>query len=130
MSLPGAASLGVITFHGWRGWVGSIKNVVDIFTRIGEEGSGHQVVATRATPVNISAWIACTNDGDAVNACSDVEALDGTLTGLLDPWGRNLASVRVTGVSCNIKFGRGNDVSDGNPMTHVVFCDFTIELLP
>ncbi len=130
MTLPGSASLNGIVFHGWRGWVGSLNNVIDIFARIGEAGSGSQIVQTRAAPVQISAWIAAANDSDAVNHASDVEALSGTIAELEDPWGRDLAHVRVTEVRCSIHFGHGTEISGGIPMTHIVRCEFTVELLP
>ncbi len=130
MTLPGSASLNGILFHGWRGWVGSVHNVIDIFSRIGEAGTGSQVVGTRSSPVQISAWAACSNDSDAVNKANDVEQLEGTVAELLDPWGRDLASVRVTDVKCSIHFGRGSEISSGVPMTHIVKCEFTLELLP
>ncbi len=130
MSLSTSATLGGIAFHGWRGWIGSIQNVVDIFGRIGEAGSGHEVVQTRSTPVSVSAWIACSSAGNAITAAGSVETLSGTVVALTDPWSRSISRVRVTGASCSIVAGKGTEISAAVPSTHIVKCEFTIERLP
>ncbi len=130
MALSTAATLGSVTFHGWRGWVGSNQNVVDVFSRIGQSGSGSEITHTRSSPVSISAWSAHSSASAAITQLGSIEALQGTTVALTDPFSRSLSKVRVTEAHGNISAGKGNEITSNVPMTHLVKCELTIELLP
>ncbi len=130
MAIPVTATLGGVSFHGWVGWVGSIQNVVDVFARLGQSGSGAEVTHIRSAPVSISAWIANASAGNAITALASVEALQGTVVSLTDPWARTISNVRVTEAHGTIMAGKGTELSTGVPTTHLVRCDLVIERLP
>ncbi len=130
MALPIRATLGGIPFHGWTGFLHKRLPITSTFSRIGQEGSGAEVTGIRSDPMDCGAWIACSSQTDAKDKSALVEDLCGKVVALLDPWGRNIAKVRVTKSKATPKAASGPGVTTGTSSTHIVSCEFELEPLP
>jgi hypothetical protein len=115
--------------YGFNGNIATIQNVGDEFQRLGQSGTGQQILGSRGKPSPISGWTGFSDVKLAVAFLERWESLETRICAIVDSFSRNNKRVRLTGCSGMIKNTRGPLIS-GVPITHRVVVSAYAERLP
>lgn len=96
-AIPVQVTIGGVGIYAWKGWFGSVQNIGSEFRRIGQAGTGAEVVGTKAESGTGHGWIPCTTQQAAIAAAKAVEALRWTTQAVTDHVGRTLPRVLIKG---------------------------------
>ncbi len=131
MALSLTSSIGALQFHGWVGRLTTTQNQGEDFARLGQKGSGSQVLNVRAKSSTIQTWRLFDTMASAVDFVALVEALQWTVVATNDPVNGPRARVRVIASAAVATAGRGTPSGAGStPSAALVRCEFTLETLP
>ncbi len=127
-----ALALGnVFTFHGWNGWIPDLQAVVDPYQRLGATGTGAQQTAKIGRRVGITGFRFASDQVGELVVIAQWESVQGQVFKIIDPWGRNLARVRLTDTAiATPRVGKGPLDSNGLQSTMLVVYTATAERLP
>lgn len=120
-----------IALHGVTGsWIPSLQNQGDEWQRIGQAGSGVQVVGTRGRKVNVTGWFGAPDFTTAGTFIANFESLETEVCQVSDAWNRTVGRVRISAIQCAPRSTVGPLVSPGSPVKYRVECEWTAERLP
>lgn len=120
-----------IPLHGVNdSWIPSLQNQGDEWQRLGQNGSGMQIIGTRGRRIQASGWNACATLKTATDFVGLFESLEAEVCQVTDAWNRALPRVRLTAISCMPKATRGPIISGTTATLYRVECQWTAELLP
>lgn len=129
-SLEISASINSTWFiHGWEGWLHGLKSEVETFARLGETGSGAQILRTRAPESQITVTQICSSLREALEAAEVAEGWQGQVLQVMDPWDRVFLRVRFHEVTPTVKACKGTGPS-GSPAAAKVVLALRLEVLP
>lgn len=77
-------------------WIPSLQSQVDVFQRLGQSGTGSQIVGIRAPTVEAKGWRGESDQAAALSFSVAFEALTGEICAITDDWGRTISAVRLT----------------------------------
>lgn len=115
--------------HGWSGWLHGLKDEPETFARLGETGSGAQILRTRGPESPVQAMRICASLADALTAAEQAEAWQAQVLRVVDPFGRSFLRVRFNEVSVSVRGCRGNG-PDATSAAARVMLDLRLEVLP
>lgn len=128
--LPVSATInGSFPLHGWDGWLHGLKSEVETFARLGETGSGAQILRTRAPESSITATRVCSSLREARDAAETAEDWQGQVLMVTDPWGRAFLRVRFHEVTPVVKACSGTGPDNQRAAAKVVLT-LRLEALP
>jgi hypothetical protein len=109
MPLTLTVRIGALFFHGSTGRINVIRNQGETFSRLGQTGSGSQILASRAQQSRISCWRLFDTVSNAQDFGDDVEDLCYTVVSSADPTNGSIDRLRITEADVIVKPGRGGD---------------------
>ena len=127
--LTQAISISGFDLYGFNGNISTIQNVGDEFQRLGQSGTGQQILGSRGKPSPISGWAGFSSAAAALIFLETWESLEAQICAIVDGFSRNNKRVRLTGCSGMIKATRG-PLLNGTPITHRVVVSAYVERLP
>lgn len=119
-----------VTLHGWNGWIPVMQNLMDEYTRLGQTGSGAQVLGRRGRKKGCTGWQGFTTEAAAKAFAEQWEGLEGRIVRVVDSYSRNMPRVRLTNVSAEVRAGKGPVTSGATQVSHRVECTVDCERLP
>lgn len=120
-----------IPLHGVSdSWIPSLQAQVDEFQRIGQTGSGAQIVGYRGRKVSPTGWYGSPSASDATAFTTAFESLEGEVCQVIDDYGRTLSRVRITEIKVNPRPTRGPTISGSQVVIFRCECSWTAEALP
>ncbi len=130
MALSIVATLGSVTFHGWSGWAPKIKDNGESYSRLGQVGTGSQIINSTGPEFTATAWKAFTTKSDALSFADSITDLQWEVVKLSDAYGRSFPRVRVSSAEAMPKASKGPAVTGTTPAIYRVDCSFKLEVLP
>lgn len=119
-----------IILHGVNdGWLPAMQAQGDEWQRIGQSGSGTQIVGYRGRKVSPSGWYGSPNVADATGFATAFESLENEVCTVADDYGRVIQRVRLTEIKVNPRPTRGPTLSGGVVLFRCE-CSWTAEVLP
>jgi hypothetical protein len=107
MALPSlTTSIGSVRFMGWYGWVPSMQEIADRYRRIGQSGSGVQVLGEEDKPKEYKSWRLFTSATEAADFIGDIEDLPVDTYDMTDQWGYTF-QVRISESKATLRAGKG-----------------------
>jgi hypothetical protein len=130
-NLQVVAKIGTLEFHGWHGRVRKIQREAEEFARLGQIGSGAQLVGQRAAKSVISVWRGESNKSSASTFADQAEQMQfQDAVAVTDPYGNTFRGCRVSSVVvAPIRTGKGSPISGNTQMTHLINIEFTLEVI-
>lgn len=124
--------IAALDFHGWVGRLYPIMPEAENFQRLGQFGTGSQIVGYKAPDSVINTWRGFTSKEEAQAFIIQAENLQNAGgVAVVDPYGDRYSNCRVKRVMADqIRRGRGTTVNGSAQMTHLVRIEFTLEVLP
>ena len=121
-----------LDFHGWTGRLIPIMAEAENFQRLGQFGTGSQIVGYKAPDSVINTWRGFTSKEEAQSFIVQAENLQNAGgVAANDPYGDRYSNCRIKRVTPEpIRKGRGTTVNGSAQMTHLVRIEFVIEVLP
>jgi hypothetical protein len=120
-----------IQLHGvLDSWIPSLQNQGDIWQRVGQSGSGGQIVGTRGRAVPITGWRGESDSATAQTFAGNFEALELEVVQVLDAWGRAIARVRLTECKAIPRRTRGPVITGATQVLYRIDCSWQAERLP
>lgn len=120
-----------IVLHGVNdSWIPSLQNQGDEWQRLGQAGSGAQIVGTRGRKIKASGWHGEATLAAALTFVSNFESLEEEVCQVVDAWGRTLGRVRLSEVSAVPRNTKGPILSGTTQILYRVEVAYTAERMP
>lgn len=120
-----------IVLHGVNdSWIASLQNQGDEWQRLGQAGSGAQIIGTRGQKTKSTGWHGESTLAAALTFIGNFESLEEEVCQVADAWGRTLARVRLSGVSAVPRNTKGPILSGTTQITYRCEVAFSAERLP
>lgn len=129
-NLTNIAFIGTTFLHGWHGRLSNLQNIVDDYARIGQIGSGAQIVGRRSAKCQVTPWAGAASRVEAIALADAFDSYQGTTVRVGDDLGRVFQRVRVESISTMIKAGYGGSLPTGVQMLYKIEVTAVLEVLP
>lgn len=119
-----------ILLHGVAdGWLAALQPQGDEWQRLGQSGSGTQIVGYRGRKATPTGWYGSPNLADATGFANAFESLETEVCMVNDDYGRTIPRVRFTDIRVNPRPTRGPTLSGGVVLFRCE-CSWSAEVLP
>jgi len=129
-NLTNVCFIGAVSLQGWSGRLANLQSLVDDYARIGQTGSGAQIVGLRGRRCAISAWGGASSKAEAIGRADSLEAMQGLVVRVGDDLGRIFSRVRIYQIAASIKAGYGPRLPGGSQMIYRIDVQASMEVLP